>query len=115
MSTEALHTKAYNKEDLLNLPKTEIHNKTYWYLWLFISVLSTIVGFVLLLMVYNDEMTSAFLGMSILFGILIILPLFMGYFKKKKGYDFKALDAVSGEIQGVRMRRVFMRVLRKLG
>ncbi|MHA2186308.1 MAG: hypothetical protein ACXAAI_15040 [Promethearchaeota archaeon] len=83
MSTEALHTKAYKKEDLLNLPKTEIHNKTYWYLWPVISALSTVVGFLLLLMVYSDETTSALLGISILFGILIILPLFIGYFKKK--------------------------------
>ena len=48
-------------------------------------------------------------------GKKIHYPFWVGYFKKKKGYDFKALDAVSGEIQGVRMRRVFMRALRKLG
>ena len=35
--------------------------------------------------------------------------------KKKKGYDFKALDAVSGEHQGVRMRKLFMNALRKIG
>ena len=48
-------------------------------------------------------------------GRKIYYPFWIGYFKKKKGYDFKSLDAVSGEIQGVRMRRVFMKALRKLG
>lgn len=54
-------------------------------------------------------------AMKISEGMKIYYPFWVGYFKKKKGYDFKALDAVSGEIQGVRMRRVFMRVFRELG
>ena len=44
----------------------------------------------------------------------IYYPFWIGYLKKKKGYDFKALDAVSGEIQGVRMRRVFIKALKSL-
>lgn len=47
-------------------------------------------------------------------GRKIYYPFWVGYFKKKKGYDFKALDAVSGEIQGVRMRRVFIKALKSL-
>jgi len=47
-------------------------------------------------------------------GRMIYYPFWVAYFKKKKGYDFKALDAVSGEIQGVRMRRVFMKAFREL-
>jgi hypothetical protein len=47
-------------------------------------------------------------------GRKIYYPFWIGYFKKKKGYDFKALDAVSGEIQGARMRRVFMKALKSL-
>lgn len=47
-------------------------------------------------------------------GRKIYYPFWIGYFKKKKGYDFKALDAVSGEIQGVRIRRVFMKALKSL-
>ena len=54
-------------------------------------------------------------AMKISEGKKIYYPFWVGYFKKRRGYDFKALDAVSGEIQGVRMRRVFMRVLRELG
>ena len=41
-------------------------------------------------------------------------PFWVGYFKKKKAYDFKVLDGVSGEIQGVKMRRVFLRAFRTL-
>lgn len=41
-------------------------------------------------------------------------PFWIGYFKRKKGYDFRALDAISGEIQGVRMRRVFIKALKSL-
>jgi hypothetical protein len=48
-------------------------------------------------------------------GRKIYYPFWVAYIKKKKGYDFKVLDAVSGEIQGIRMRRVFMKALRKLG
>jgi hypothetical protein len=47
-------------------------------------------------------------------GRKIYYPFWVGYFKKKRGYDFKALDAVSGEIQGVRMRRVFINALKSL-
>jgi len=47
-------------------------------------------------------------------GRKIYYPFWVGYFKKKKGYDFKALDAVSGEIQGIRMRRVFIKALKSL-
>lgn len=48
-------------------------------------------------------------------GKKIYYPFWVGYYKKKKGYDFKALDAVSGEIQGIKMRRIFIKALRKLG
>ncbi len=47
-------------------------------------------------------------------GKRIFYPFWIGYFKKKKGYDFKAMDAVSGELQDVRMRRVFVRALKNL-
>lgn len=48
-------------------------------------------------------------------GRKIHYPFWVGYFKKKNGYDFKALDAVSGEIQGIKMRKLFMHALRKMG
>ena len=88
MSTEALKAKLYKKEDLIHLPKTEIHNKTYWYIWLVISVLITIAGFILLQFLYDDEMTNALVILSIILGILVISPLFIGYFKKKHVGDF---------------------------
>ena len=47
-------------------------------------------------------------------GQKIFYPFWIGYFKNKQGYNFKAVDAVSGEIQGVRMRRIFVRALKKL-
>jgi len=47
-------------------------------------------------------------------GKKVYYPFWIGYFKKKKGYDFKALDAVSGEIQGIKMRRVFIKALKNL-
>ncbi len=47
-------------------------------------------------------------------GRKIYYPFWIAYFKKKKSYDFKAVDAVSGEIQGIRMRRVFIRALKSL-
>jgi hypothetical protein len=34
-------------------------------------------------------------------------PYWVAYFKTARGYDFRAADAVTGEIQGVRMRKVF--------
>ena len=39
-------------------------------------------------------------------------PFWIAYFRKGRGYDFKALDAVSGEIQGIKMRKVFLRAFR---
>jgi hypothetical protein len=41
-------------------------------------------------------------------------PFWVAYFKKRGSYDFKALDAVSGEAQGVKMRRVFLAAFRQL-
>lgn len=47
-------------------------------------------------------------------GKRIFYPFWVGYFPKGKGYDFKIMDAVSGEVQGVRMRKVFLKALRHL-
>jgi hypothetical protein len=47
-------------------------------------------------------------------GQKIYYPFWIGYYQKRHGYDFKAVDAVSGEIQGMRMRRIFVRMLKKL-
>jgi len=47
-------------------------------------------------------------------GRKIYYPFWVAYFKKKKGYDFKALDGVSGEIQGIKMRRIFIKALKSL-
>jgi hypothetical protein len=44
----------------------------------------------------------------------IYYPFWIGYFKKGKGYDFKALDAVSGEIQGIKMKKVFLQAFHNL-
>ena len=44
----------------------------------------------------------------------MLYPFWVGYFKKGDTYDFKALDAVSGEVQGVRMRKVFLSAFRQL-
>ncbi len=44
----------------------------------------------------------------------IFYPFWIGYFKKGRGYDFKALDAVSGEIQGIRMRKIFLKAFRQM-
>jgi hypothetical protein len=37
-----------------------------------------------------------------------------GISQKGNNYDFKIMDAVSGEVQGVRMRKVFLKALRLL-
>ncbi|UCH95875.1 MAG: hypothetical protein JSV88_03255 [Candidatus Aminicenantes bacterium] len=47
-------------------------------------------------------------------GKRIFYPFWVGYFQRGKGYDFKIMDAVSGEVQGVRMRKVFLKALRHL-
>jgi len=48
-------------------------------------------------------------------GKQIFYPFWVGYFQKAGGrYDFKIMDAVSGEVQGVKMRKVFLKALRHL-
>ncbi len=47
-------------------------------------------------------------------GRKIFYPFWIGYFTKKGRYDFIALDAVSGEIQGIKMRKVFLKAFRLL-
>lgn len=44
----------------------------------------------------------------------IFYPFWVGYLKKGGSYDFMALDAISGEVQGVKMRRVFLKAFRQL-
>ena len=39
-------------------------------------------------------------------------PFWVAYFKRRGSYDFKALDAVSGELQGIKMRKVFLAAFR---
>jgi len=41
-------------------------------------------------------------------------PFWVAYFRKRGSYDFKALDAVSGEVQGVKMRKVFLAAFRHM-
>ena len=47
-------------------------------------------------------------------GAQIFYPFWIAYFKKRGSYDFKALDGVSGEIQGVKMRKVFLKAFREI-
>jgi len=42
-------------------------------------------------------------------------PFWVAYFKRRGSYDFKALDAVSGEVQGIKMRKVFLAAFRQMG
>jgi hypothetical protein len=42
----------------------------------------------------------------------IYYPFWIGYYRKGKAYEFKALDALSGQIQGIKMRKVFLKALR---
>ncbi len=44
----------------------------------------------------------------------MLYPFWVAYLRKGDTYDFKALDAISGEVQGVRMRKVFLRAFRQL-
>ena len=41
-------------------------------------------------------------------------PFWVGYFATKDAYDFRAVDAVTGDKQGVRMRKVFLRAFREI-
>lgn len=45
---------------------------------------------------------------------LVHYPFWIAYFKRRGSYDFKALDAVSGELQGIKMRKVFLATFRHL-
>jgi hypothetical protein len=49
---------------------------------------------------------------SIQFSKNLYYPFWVAYFKKGKRYDFRALDGVSGEIQGIQMRKVFLKAFR---
>lgn len=51
---------------------------------------------------------------SISGGEQLLYPFWIGYIRKGEAYDFRALDAVSGEIQGIRMRKVLLAALRQL-
>lgn len=44
----------------------------------------------------------------------VYFPFWIGYFRKSGKYDFKAIDAISGASQGIRMRKVFLKALRFL-
>lgn len=44
----------------------------------------------------------------------IFYPFWIGYFLKGKAYEFKAIDALSGQIQGIKMRKLFLKALRQM-
>jgi hypothetical protein len=39
---------------------------------------------------------------------LVFYPYWIGYYRRKNGYDFEVIDAVGGGRQGIRMRPVFI-------
>jgi hypothetical protein len=41
----------------------------------------------------------------------IYYPYWIGYFRKKGAWDFKVIDGVSGELQGLKMKSVFINLL----
>ena len=41
-------------------------------------------------------------------------PFWIGYIQKGKGIDFRAIDGVTGELQGIKMRKVLLRAFREL-
>jgi hypothetical protein len=45
---------------------------------------------------------------------MIFYPFWVGYYQRRGAYDFRIMDGVSGEVQGVRMRKVFLKALRHL-
>lgn len=45
----------------------------------------------------------------------IYYPYWVAYFKGRRGYDFRAADAVTGTVQGVRMRAVFLTAFSQAG
>ncbi|MEE9167838.1 MAG: hypothetical protein V3U24_10330 [Candidatus Neomarinimicrobiota bacterium] len=51
---------------------------------------------------------------SVTMGEKTFYPFWVGYFEKGDGHDFGAVDAVTGERQGVRMRRMLLKALRQI-
>jgi hypothetical protein len=45
----------------------------------------------------------------------IFYPFWIGYFNRKDIFDFKAVDAVSGQAQGIKMRKIFLQAFRQMG
>jgi hypothetical protein len=41
-------------------------------------------------------------------GVPVYYPYWIGYYKRKKGYDFEVIDAVGGGKQGIKMKPVFI-------
>lgn len=41
-------------------------------------------------------------------GVRVFYPYWIGYLKRKNGYDFEVIDAVGGGKQGIKMRPVFI-------
>lgn len=66
------------------------------------------------LLEYGLRTRSASQAEEISGGEKIFHPFWIGYFQKRGRYDFIALDAVSGEIQGIKMRKVFLKAFRIL-
>ena len=44
----------------------------------------------------------------------IYYPFWVGYFKKSGSFDFTAIDAVGGRLQGIKMRKIIIKALRKI-
>jgi hypothetical protein len=70
-------------------------------------------------MEYRSRMKQKAAVYEILEGKRIFYPFWVGYFQvggafTLRKYDFKLMDGVSGEVQGVRMRKVFLKALRYL-
>ena len=67
-----------------------------------------------LLMEHRSPNRGKLSSMRIIRDREILYPFWVGYFQRRQALDFRAIDGVSGEFQGLKMRKVFLKAFRHM-
>jgi len=83
MCSEVSNTKTDIKEKFNHLPNYEIINKTYWFRWLIVFLLTALVVIITFQFIIIEVSRSLIIAIYVLDGFLLFFPIIFGFFLKK--------------------------------
>ncbi len=115
MCSEVTNTNTDKKEKFNHLPNYELVNKTYWFGWLIVFLLTAFTVIITFQFIIIEVSRNLILPIYVLEGILLFFPFFFGFFLKKtiRTFIIEESDPLTNEDNNSRLiYRVQMRKLK---